>query len=735
MDVEQAPQQQGNKQRYRGKLYVLSEDSAWEDTGTGHASIALAGNTRRLVFRHEDSGEVLYDRPVFSSDTYQLQGDGERQTIIVWEDPESKKDWALSFQDPDGTSEIWSVLSQEPVQKRYLPLPTLSNLSDLARMLTCVPPSQREMLAAECLSPAFLEGLREAFHTAEDLNSEEALTPLWHITKNLFLLSSQRLTERYLSSDVYEDVLGMLEYDCGLPSDKHTPHRQVLKSRVKFNEVLDFEDQAILERIHLNYRLQYLKDIVLPRLLDDGSLLSLQQMIHANISIILAHLHKTAALQERLLQQVQAGDLQSLLFLQDVCRLARQIAPQERHMLYEGLVQKQLYPILAPFLAEDGERRQRHVSVELLVLSACHDPSQLRSYLTSDGNAEARALLSALIRVLHTEQDLGVQGQAAEVLKAVMDISALERKEHDSCLDVFYERGALDEIVAPLQQEEEALPAGPAAAYRQQVICELLAFAVVCHGYRARVYLIRHGLVQRAMRLMAAPQRFLQLAPVRLLRALVGAKDEVYHRYLAKNSLFAPLLQSFQQCLQPPCLGGNLVVSTTLEMLEFIRMSNVKLLVDHICRKHGALLQAHAPKFKILEGLLLRHQQNQEYEAFPPAQHAAGGPIASSLTGGGAGKQPREDSDDDAYFDSLDDDDEAEGGSTSQEAAAEAPEKEAAAAQEPSGMQALLGSYEEEEAQAGEAAEEPEAEGKAEERALSHAAKRRKTAEEAPSEA
>lgn len=675
MDVEQT---HNKLKKYRGKLYALSEESAWEDTGTGHASITGTGEGRRLVFRDEESGEVMHDRPVFSADTYQLQGEGERQTIIVWEDPESQKDWALSFQDPDGTAEIWEAIAGEqgaPDDKRLLPLPKLGNLMELCRMLTCVPPSQREPLAGECMSPRFVNALRDAFHTAEDLNSEEALTHLWHITKGVFLLSNQKLTERYLKQDVYEDVLGMLEYDSGLPVDKRIPHRQVLKAKVQFNHVVSFEDQETLDRIHLNYRLQYLKDIVLPRLLDDASFVSLTQMIHANISLILDHLQRSAQLLDSLLHQVRQRDLQSLLFLQDACRLAKQIPPPERQALYEKLVERKLFEVLLPFFSEDcikGQSetlRPRHLAVEVLLLSALNDPSHLRCFLTADGSAEGRALLSALIRALLTEQDQGVQGQTAEMLKAVMDPTALENRERDSCLDVFYDRGALDELVAPLRPDA-GKPVGPSACFGQQLICELLAFAVAHHGFRAKIYVMRHGLAQQAMRLMSAPQRFLQLAPVRLLRSIVGTKDEAYHRYLTKNGLFTPLMRNFQQCLQPPALGGNLLISVTLEMLEFIRVSNFKILVDHICRKHAALLQEHASKFKTLEGLLLKHQQNREYEAFPPEQHAAGGPISRGDTIGhpGRARSPgREDSDDDeAYFESLDEEEDGTGANAPQ---------------------------------------------------------------------
>jgi len=676
-----------DKQKYRGKLYSLSEESAWQDTGTGHVQITGSEENadRRLVFRDEESDSVVHDRPVFGKDVYQLQGEGERQTIIVWEDAETQKDWALSFQDPDGTTEVWDALTKDPSGAGLLPLPKFGNLAELHRLLTCVPPSQREPLANECMAPKFIAGLREAFHTAEDLGDAEALQSVYGIAKGVFLLSNQKCTERFLQRDVYEDIMGMLEYDDGLSDDNRIAHRQVLQIKVKFQDVVSFEDEQTLERVHLNYRLQYLKDIALPRILDDHSFASLTQMIHGNLSIILDHIQKSASILDRLFAQIQQKDLNAVQFLQDLCRLAKVISPGERQALHEKMNagRGRVFEVLAPYLADRSEYRcdaesktthpPRHLAIEVLILSSQNDPSQLRRFLTSEGNATGRQMLADLIHLMHVEADQGAQGQISEMLKSVMDPTALEHRERDSSLDVFYDRGALDELSVPLRADA-ATPSSSSQSFcfAQQLVCELLAFAVAHHGYRARVYVMRHGLAQQAGRLLASPQRFLQLAPVRFIRAMIMTKDDAYHRYIIKSGLFGPLMRNLQISLAPPALGGNLIVSATLELIEFIRVQNIKSLVDHICRKHGPMLQEYAPKLKTFEGLLLKHQQNLEYEAFPPEQHAAGGPIAQqSAPTGGRGpsrvlRSPGRDSDDDdeAYFETLDDDDEgAEGGS------------------------------------------------------------------------
>jgi len=162
---------------------------------------------------------------------------------------------------------------------------------------------------------------------------------------------------------------------------------------------------------------------------------------------------------------------------------------------------------------------------------------------------------------------------------------------------------------------------------------------------------------------------------------MVASKDDSYHRYLTKHGLFAPLMRSFELSLLPPSLGGNLLVSATLELLEMIRLENFKTLVDHICKKHGDLLKEHVSKFKTLDMFFLRHQQNLEYEAFPPDQHSAGGPMhrgGAKMARPARTRSPgKEDSDDDeSYFESEEDD--------APDAGADADKGAAGASQQPS---------------------------------------------------
>eukprot|EP00438_Fugacium_kawagutii_P024611 Skav227270 [mRNA] locus=scaffold3803:38675:61201:- [translate_table: standard] len=219
----------------------------------------------------------------------------------------------------------------------------------------------------------------------------------------------------------------------------------------------------------------------------------------------------------------------------------------------------------------------------------------------------------------------GVQGQIAEILSQCPSAVA--------SLDVFYEQGAMDDILSPLREKLPKANTPPQVCFAQQLVCEIVAFAVVKHGYRAKVYVIRHGLGQQVCRLLSAPQKYLQLAAVRVLRAIIGTKEATAAIRLAKGG------------------GTNLMASATLELLEFIRQQNLK--VENICKNHGqktqfeaalgqkpgshqrararSLLKAYSDQMKPLEQLLLKYQQNLEVEKYPPEQFSGGRPVDGHL--------------------------------------------------------------------------------------------------------
>lgn len=67
-------------------------------------------------------------------------------------------------------------------------------------------------------------------------------------------------------------------------------HRQYLADESKFKEVVKIDDEGIKRKIHSTYRLQYLKDVVLARILDDPTFSVLNSLIFFHQVDIVGHL-------------------------------------------------------------------------------------------------------------------------------------------------------------------------------------------------------------------------------------------------------------------------------------------------------------------------------------------------------------------------------------------------------------------------------------------------------------
>lgn len=613
----------GPEKRHRGKLYVLTgERSAWEDKGTGVVSIIAADEGKKLIVRDEHVADVLlHDRPVLQSDSYRLQGDAAEKSIIVWEDAGIDLDCALSFQDAQSAQQIYSELCGDNAKK--LPFPEVQHLPELARLLTFVLPSQKEAIANECLDERFIAALRQVFHTAEDCYNPQDLIWLWRIARGVFMLANHALTRRYLRHDIFEDTMGMLEFDEGIPEDRRICHRHVLKESVHYKQVLSFQDEELLERIHLNYRLQYLKDHVLARVLDDAAFGSLTQLVIMNNSYLLNYLQQNDALLQQLFDGLKKKDILSLLFLQDACRLAKTMPPGERKLLLDKMLQQQLYPVLLQFLQEEPTPKDgtegpvpRHMAMEVLVSTALTDAAHLRRYLLVSG-PEGTLFLQNLMCLLLADPDNGVQSQVADILQLVMDPTQITQKSRATFLDALYANNLMDLIAKPLvdisTSNGDRSRLSTSGVYAVQTICELLAFAVAHHGRRPETLITSNNLASKAIGIArSATQRYLLLAPMRLVKAMVSAEDHMYLFHMIDAGIFGSILEIIEESYKPPYMGGGMLASSAIELFETIRMQNAKPLIKDICTTYEGLLRRLAPVFKVTGALLARHEVNLE---------------------------------------------------------------------------------------------------------------------------
>ena len=200
----------------------------------------------------------------------------------------------------------------------------------------------------------------------------------------------------------------------------------MLKNGSKYKEVVRFDDENIRHKIHITYRLQYLKDVVLARILDDPTFSALNGLIFFNQVDIVNHVHKNVELLTQLFGTFKSPDAEprrkkdAVLFIQQSCMIAKSLQQPTRHALYNNLVAQGLMAVIE-FGLHHADVTVRVGASDILVSLIDNDPQMVRATIYRQLSENKPALTDSLIDLLLVEVDLGVRSQLSDSLRVLMD--------------------------------------------------------------------------------------------------------------------------------------------------------------------------------------------------------------------------------------------------------------------------------------------------------------------------
>lgn len=596
---------------------------------------------------------------------------------------------------------VWASLSALAEKFHYadasweLPPAEPENLRKIAELInetqTSISQTQkdamplRDSVLMALTRDGYLKRLLELFARCEAARNLEALHLLWNIFKGLVLMSHPAMLEVLFSEENALAVMGALEYDPAFP----VKHREYLTTKVMFKEVVPFGDPSIVRRIHQTFRFQYLKDVVLPRQLDDGTFATINSLIYFNNMEIVQHISNNDRFLTDLFRKLKASEpssedrLSVVLFLQELCSLTKMMQAQGKIHFYRSLVEHGLCDIFRLTLP-DTNVTVRSCSTEILGHLLATDPSILRSYILSQ--PPDYRLLHAILRQMIEDPELGIKIQLVEIVRMLIDTSPpaptaggppppLEADsrsaDKEDFLNVFYSQ-CMNELVSPFAVNEDA---AKLSVHEREVlgatknhVCELLSFCLQHHGYRIKSFVLGNNIAAKVLRLLREKEAYLLLAGVRFFRAFVGQKDEFYQRHIMKLHLFDPIVEAFRA-------NGdryNLLQSAIVELFEFITRENLYTLMAYLVERFEPQLReiTYVDTFR---KLLLRHYQHREFLEHQRRTTLVA--VDSAPT-----KRRAADDDDEAYFNASDEEPAPSRAHTLPDLSASLPSAQAAAA-------------------------------------------------------
>ncbi|XP_060197554.1 uncharacterized protein LOC132626638 isoform X3 [Lycium barbarum] len=635
-----------NNSMQRVKVYRLNDDGKWDDQGTGHVTVDYLERSEEpgLLVTDEDEHETLLLHRISAEDIYRKQED----TIISWRDPELSTELALSFQETTGCSYIWdSICSvQRNMQFRSLNYETFHSANSDSRELPPVELSTLPLILKTVVESGvagqlrvtelilhdqvFFGKLMDLFRICEDLENVDSLHIIFKIVRGIILFNSSQIFEKIFADELILDTIGCLEYD---PEAPHIHHRSFLKEHVVYKE-----------------------DVMLPRMLDEATIANLNSIISSNNAMVVSRLKDDNTFIQELFAKLRSPTTSAeskkylIHFLHEFCTLSKSLQMVQQVRLFRDLVSEGIFDIIVDVL-QSPDKKLVLTGTDILILLN-QDPNLLRSHVIR----QEGLTLFGLLRIARLKREAGlvaffcfalpktlsqplylhkVRGmltdfgddmhcQFIEILRSLLDsyASGLQR---DTIVEIFYEKhltGLVQAITVSCPQNGDSLSVSESATssvdggngnqscVKPEIllnICDLLCFCAVHHPYRIKCSFLLNNVVDKVLLLTRRREKYLVVAAVRFVRTLISRNDEYLMNHIAEKNLLKPIINAF-------VANGdryNLLNSAVLELFEYIRKDNLKILLKYLVDTFWDEL-VKFEKFSSINSLKVKCEQSLE---------------------------------------------------------------------------------------------------------------------------
>lgn len=514
--------------------------------------------------------------------------------------------------------------------------PELNNLDEIEQNIRQASITQggREALAKFLIREEYLLKLIPLVEIAEDLESLPDLHRLCNIMKALILMNDNAIIEHLVTDDIILGIVGALEYDPDFPTHKAN-HRLYLSDESRYKEVVEIKDQNIKRKIRQTWRLQYLKDVVLARILDDPTFGVLNSLIFFNQVDIVQHLQNNTLFLKELFAIFSPDNTdikrkeQAVHFLQQCAAIAKTLQMQARANLLNNFIAHGLFAVIT-FAVKHPDAPMRTTGIDILVALLDHDPNMMRGYMLKAVHEKKTPLTDTLIELLHAETDLGVKNQLADAIKILLDPQPPSNDPNNRQTSDFMNKLSRPQAMTPTQAANEQFAQDnfdrscrklfqPLKSLESRTsmqnltyqevslfsyLVEILTFFMRQHHVKSRPFLLSENLAPRVAQLLLAPQKPLKLTSLKFFRSGVAMPDTFYAALVIKSGAFDAILDIVIDTMP----RDNLLNSACLELFEFIRKESIKTLIIHLGQTYREKIQ-DITYVDTFENLLMRFEQ------------------------------------------------------------------------------------------------------------------------------
>ncbi len=467
-----------------------------------------------------------------------------------------------------------------------LPAPSVENLPAIFEAIQAhgKAGAELEQLCHGMIRTEYYRLLFDVFDECEAQGKTEGLHWLFRIWRALLFANNVPLLEVILSEECVLRFFGCLECDPRVPPERHVKHRAFL-SQTMLKEVVPLPNEDLRTRIRQTFYIQYLRDVILAGVIDDGISTTINSFVIYNQMEIVSLVRRDPDILQNVLRQMQDPDLSDAVFLEkmsfvlELCSLGKMCNVTGRMELYSLLSSLGIFQVLELALRR-ADCQIRTAACEIINLAASHNVSLLRNYVLAQPPSKPSFVL-LLVDGVVSEPDPGLKSQFTGILQALLDPDGMDKiNAKDQMLGMWYE-SCMSRLMEPLV----STPLEEGTAAKEHVL-DLLEFCIRFHDFRVKYFILGNNITRHVVALTEHRDRHMQLAAVRLVRVIVGIRDSFFDRHLIRHHFLDPIIG----LLVSNAGANNLIDSAILEMLEYIRVCPIVPLAKEIVSRHKQVL-------------------------------------------------------------------------------------------------------------------------------------------------
>ena len=432
----------------------------------------------------------------------------------------------------------------------------------------------------------------------------ENLSLIFLIFKNLILLADRELMEILLNDDHYLTTFGAFEFD--FETQKVIPHRKYFKEIVKFKNILNIKDKDILDKIHMNHRLSYLRDTAIGRFIEENTLKVINLMIQVNNHKIVKYFLYDLDNLNKILSLMNSNDLKikknACLFLVELMECTRNLM-QNKITFYETLNECGLLSILEKIILEipqnspyqkyiDAIQTKRHYSIdsfdeysknddstymevikisviEIIIFILSSVPNLIKEYIEKNNSS----LLIELCKLMLCNENFGIKYEISQIVKALIENDIQDKKNilddmiFDNALLIF-----VNYLDIPINQKFKN-----EIVSNKQLVIEILCHVLYKYSTNLQYWLNQYDVCGHVLKILNENSKILDLHVIKFIKGILIFCDWYFISTFFNIEIFKKLEEIFYKNKK----NENLIFSAVCELFDSARFIKDGLLLEH----------------------------------------------------------------------------------------------------------------------------------------------------------